>query len=194
METIKIIELCFKIIIGVVGWMLFSYQFLNAIPKITGQVLFFMRATYKANFGNNVNEITGYMLYPLLTNKGKRPILIINYELEIDVGNGYEKTRMVHGLDNSMNHSFENMIIPDFVNQLIYKKKSFIKYGQPLHGFLVFGKEDVSYAKKEVFKYKLICIDVFNKKHVIERSTKKLIPFDTFLNFSGSRFKNSFPK
>lgn len=186
METIKTIELILKAIIGIIGWASFFYLVYFNKSNITGDILFGMRGMMQFN-GSTNKPIILYLIYPILTNKGKNAISIYDYELEIDFGLGYQRIKKIHKWDNLGNIDLGDLQAPDFLSQLILNKDPLIKHGHLLHGFIGFAIEDVSYVSKSTLKYKLTCIDAFGSKHVIEKLSSKINNHHIFYNLTGCK-------
>ena len=166
METKEWIPWIIMAIIALSGWAVFLYNFVEANPRIDGSILFVMTGTL-----NSPQNITTFLIYPYLTNTRKGEVHIKDYQLEADFGNGFVKLLRVYSLDNAGNISFldregHEIIIPNFKDQLIYKKDSLAKFGIPIHGFILFGGNSSLY-NLEVVRYKLIVIDALGKEHKI---------------------------
>jgi len=153
-------------LIALSGWGTLLYQHIENSPKIEGSILFVLKGQL-----SEPEEMTVFLIYPYLTNMRKGEVHILDYELEVDFGNGFEKLNRFYGVDNVENWFFfdsqnREITIPNLKDQLIYKKDTLAKFGTPLHGFILFGGEP-SLLNKEVKEYRLTCIDAFGKKHVI---------------------------
>ena len=188
MTYLKTIETIATIVFGVMGWILFCYKVQLDIPKLKGKILFAWHGVSNFEDGRNPDG-TFYFLYPSITNSGAKPIHILDYELEIDYGKGFERIPRVYLLDNSKSWDFGNIYIDNFLEKLIYNKEGKITHGKILHGFIVFGKADVALNQLPTISYKLTCVDVFNKRHVIQEYSNDINHELAFFNLAGARWK-----
>ena len=168
--------------------MLLLYKLYTEKPKIEGRILTAWHGVQNESTGKNL-DWTYYFVYPAITNSGTRPIHILDYELEIDFGDGFKKIPRVYAVDQIKNWNFDFLKIDDFNEKLIYLKDGKLTHGKILHGFIVFGIGDGSFHQKKSKTYKLICIDVFNKKHEIIQKADSINDRLTFFQLSGARSK-----
>lgn len=177
------------ILVALSGWATFLNERLTSKPKIKGQILNVMTGTMvKPN--NSTKRWTVFMVYLYLLNTRKNQVHMLNYELEIDVGKGYEKVHRLYGLPNTQEWKFDNptMIIeiPDFIEKLIYTLNKPVEYGIALKGWIPFASEKPQDKyEKNVKKIKITCIDVFQKKHTIETQTKEFPDFAELQEIAG---------
>jgi len=172
--------LIISILVALSGWGTFIYNITTSTPKISGQI-FTVIIGQMDNPENPSEKLTSFMAYLYLTNERKNSVHILDYELEVDSGNGFEKLLRVYGVQNVKNWDFSggthSIEIPDFNQKLIYAENKPVEYGSPLHGFVVFAskKPQKSFIESgHIYKYKVTVIDAFQKKHEIISSTDKL--------------------
>ncbi|HEY96934.1 MAG TPA: hypothetical protein G4O16_01985 [Dehalococcoidia bacterium] len=172
MEKFNIAILLLSILVALSGWATLGYQVLTSKPKLIGRV-----------FNVIIGEIaepeifnghhTSFLTYLYIINERKNSVHILDYELEIDVGNGFERLYRAYGVQNIQNWGFLSdkyqISIPDFTNKLIYAENRPVEYGTPLHGFVVFTSEHPKsdyVSNMENNKYRLTIIDAFQNKYV----------------------------
>lgn len=182
------IDVIASITFGVVGWLLFSYKVYSERPKIEGRILAAWHGL-QSSFDNKNFNFTTYFVYPTISNSGTRPIHILDYQLEIDFGEGFEKIPRLYAVDQINNWKFDFLMIDGFEKKMIYLKDGKLSHGKLLHGFIVFGINDSTFHQRKSIVYKLICIDVFNTKHEIVQLADSINDRLTFLQLSGARNK-----
>jgi hypothetical protein len=165
--------------VSVSGWTTFGYQIITSKPKINGQI-FNVIIGQIDNLDNSGEKLTSFLVYLYLTNERKNSVHILDYELEVDTGSGFEKLLRVYGVQNTPNWSFSsetNQIeIPDFNKKLIYAENKPVEYGAPLCGFVVFASKNPQNSYIDSLgtnKYRVTIIDAFQEKHVIIASADK---------------------
>ena len=166
-------------------------------PKLKGNILQVIIGHLVGNF-----DKTSYAMYVYLTNQHQNTISIFDYEMYVDFGEGYIKLDRVFGT-GIIPEVFEassplgNARIENFRDKQLSKKDQQIGFGNFIDGFLMFVG-DPSFLKKQVNRYKLVCIDVFQRKHIIEVAPKEFpqglvwadragVKFDRPIDLSKSR-------
>jgi hypothetical protein len=174
--TVLVIPLI-SLIFGFSGWIAFLYDYYSSRPKIRGKILNVMRGQFD-NPQKPSEKLTVFILFLYLTNLRKSAIHLSNFDLEVDVGKGFEKTQPIRGFGNTNVHfawsTGGEVQIPDFNKGLIYKQKKPIEFGVPFYGYLAFGA-DSKFYKAEINCYKIICTDIFDHKHVTKAKPEKFV-------------------
>lgn len=165
-----IIVIVITSILAFSGWASLFYNWYTSAPKINGQVLGLL---ISPQLQDPAFTKTGIVVYLYLVNERKYPTHILDYELEFDLGQGYEKAMRLYSITHMVVPSIridqDNLTIPNFTEKIIYLKNQPVEYGVPLHGFAVFVT-DRPYADVQNDKIKRIrvtCIDAFKNRHVI---------------------------
>jgi hypothetical protein len=178
-KNIAIIISIVALLVSVSGWATFIYSIVTSTPKISGQI-FNIIIGQMQNPNNSNQQLTSFIVYLYITNERNKSVHILDYEMEVDSGTGFEKVLRVYGVQNVQNWHFEsneNLIeIPDFNSKLIYAQNKALDYGSPLHGFVVFAstKPQQSFISNgSSNKYRITIIDAFQKKHYIVSSADK---------------------
>ena len=184
----QIIGIIIAAIIGLSGWITFYYNYISNQPKITGRLFTVIVGQWKDK------NLTSFLCYAYLVNERKAAVHLLDYELEVDFGEGYKKLKKAYGLDNPKNFTFldknrSEIIIPDFQKQLINKKDNLAQYGIPIHGFILFVG-DSSYYSKTVKVYRLTCIDAFGNRHTITTNPGDFGNLYLLQDMTGMRFPN----
>ena len=171
--------LTISILVAFSGWAKFLYDILTNKPKISGQIVNVIIGDM-ANVDNPSGALTACIVYIYLTNKRRNSVHILDYELEIDLGSGFEKLMRMYGVQNVKDWHFTSethkIEIPDFNRKLIYAENKPVEYGSPLHGFVLFAskKPQSSYISNlSTNKYKVPIIDAFQNKHKIITSANE---------------------
>ena len=172
----------FPYLVGLSGWASFAYNYLTSKPRIQGRILSHMSGE-REHPSKAGEKITAFFIYLYLVNHRRNAIHIVDYELELDRGKGYEKMMRFYGLEKMKNWLFtgDGVInhVPDFPSQVITAEAKPIALGNPLRGFVVFASEDAhSTFMENVRKYRVTCIDAFGGKYRIETSPEKLPPIN----------------
>jgi hypothetical protein len=156
------------VLIGFSGWVTFLYTYLSGRPKIKGKILQVMRGNFP-NPGNPSETLASLTLFLYLTNARKSAVHLVDYELYIDAGEGFQQMKIVRSSPDAIFHfaySGRELEIPDFNKRLLFRQIRPIAFGVPFIGFLLFGG-DVRYYTAKIRKFKLVCTDVFGHKHKI---------------------------
>ena len=170
--SLKTLALVIAIVGALSGWGAIAHSWLTSSPKIEGRVLNLLTFEWRAPPQFNKPK-TGIMPYLYLINTRKNPVHILDYELEFDIGNGYEKALRVYGTRNLPQPTFGSgeftISIPNFKDKLIYSKNTPIDYGTPVHGFAFFATDRSNdEIKAKIKSLKITCIDAFNIRHSFE--------------------------
>jgi hypothetical protein len=150
-------------------------------PRVRGKIINVIRAEWR-NEKLGIHQ-TAFWVYVYLTNYHKNAISLLDYECEIDFGQGYAKLERVYGdVSKAMP---ETLTVKGFTGQefqlsslgqhLLYKSTEPVRFGRFKHGFVMFAG-DLSFHDKKEKKVRFACIDVFNRKHVLEAR------FDEYFN------------
>jgi hypothetical protein len=110
--------------------------------------------------------------YVSITNQHDNSIYILDYKLEIDFGQGFERLKRAYGeVTVGMPDPFvfttaagERVEIPKFGEKLIYKKNKPVRYGEYIHGFVMFAAEPARKDQKWK-RMRITAIDVFDQEH-----------------------------
>jgi hypothetical protein len=179
-------------ILALSGWSTLLYNWFTSRPKIKGQILNIMTAEWhNPQFGP---PKTGIFACLYLINTRKNPVHILDYELEFDIGNGYQRALRVYGTQNIDQPSFHSDIseitIPNFREKLIYSKNTPVEYGVPLHGFALFAT-DLPHATLmgKIRKIRVTCVDAFNNRHEIEATPKQFSNIYLLQDIAGINIK-----
>jgi len=186
MSKEQIIGIIVAAIIGISGWVTFLYNYISNQPKIIGRLFTVVPGAWQEK------NMTTYLCYLYLTNQRKAAVHLLDYDLEVDFGEGFNKLNRVYGLGNRKDINFFDMsgkqiVIPDFHKQLIYNKDSLVQFGIPIHGFIMFAG-DASYYGKKAKRYRLTCIDAFGKKHIVVTKPEDFGNLYLLQDLTGIRF------
>lgn len=170
-KFIEILVPMIAILVALSGWATLYYLWYTSTPRVTGRIMGAMMGDMP-NPKPPPQTLTAFNLYVYLTNSRKSTVHLLDYELEVDVGNGYEKIDRVYGAHSVPNWTFESpthtIRIPDYPQKLIYAQSEPVRYGVPLHGFVLFAsrKPQAEYATR-LKTFRLTCIDAFQNRHEI---------------------------
>ena len=164
-------------ILALSGWAKVLFDHISAIPKIRGRVFAVLQGMM-INAKDSSPKHSTYMTHLYLYNMRKNSIDILDYEMEIFIDNiwikldrcytFYKNERMNFEVGNGEAIKFDNL-----KDRLIYKKGLPVEYGVPLSGWILF-LGPVNTYKKPIKKYRITCIDAYNKKHVFITQIKDL--------------------
>jgi len=160
---------------------------------------YFGRPKVRAYFINmsigtmNIGDIqrTLFAPYVYITNHRHNSVTILNYEMEIDFGDGFVKLGRLYGLQMNWPEPFEGQTetdiirIPKFKDKLIYANPATVSFGEIIKGFLAFVDEP-STRDLKVRRIKLTCIDALQKRHVTISSPEKYPPIYLFYDLVGA--------
>ena len=174
MTTYSEIIAVISILVALSGWGKIIYDWFTSKPKIKGQI-FNVIIGDMPDPNDPTRTLTTFNLYLYLTNTRKNTVHILDYELEVDTGDGYEKVERVYGAHKVQNWSFHsetyNIKIPDYPKKLITAQAKPVEYGIPLHGFVLFASRKPSKLfKQHIKRFRVTCIDAFGNRHKIVSS------------------------
>jgi hypothetical protein len=167
-------------------------------PKIWGNIYTVIRNQFVLNLVGKKIDRAGFVTYLYLTNLHQNSIHIIDFEGEVDFGEGYIKLQRAYGdIDfyftqgltatmlggpNPTNFTFDMALLK---GRLIYKKDKPVGFGDFLDGFVVF-LGDPSLVQKKIVRMRVTCIDSLGKRHTFEKESKKFLDFSLMMErFSG---------
>jgi hypothetical protein len=153
----------------------FAVQYYLSCPKIRGGIFGVLISEW-TDVGAGIHK-TSFWPCVYLTNQHRNTIWALDYEFEADFGEGYVKLQREYfdvskSLPSTMTFYGEDdkaIQIPNLGRHLLTKIAKPIRYGDFLHGFVMFSG-DIKFheQRKPVKKAKFTCIDVFRKRHTIE--------------------------
>ena len=193
---LKIMVIILTLLFALSGWAALYYNWWTSKPKIEGQI-FNVIIGQLPNPEKQNEMLTSFAVYLYLTNLRKNSVHILDYELEIDSGNGYEKAERIYGMHKGKEWKFlsETHIydIGNFAEKLIYVNKKPVEYGAPLYGFIVFASknpQDYFIKRMKNLKYKITCIDMFKNTHEIESESEKFLNTNLFYEWANIEIKS----
>jgi hypothetical protein len=155
-------------------------------PKIRGKIF----NVISAEWSNPLLGIhkASFWVYVYLTNYHRNSISLVDYEFEIDFGNGYVKLERVYGDISTALPSIvtvkddkgKDIQLKNLGSHLLYKNSRPVQYGQFIHGFVMFAG-DLSLHHQKPLRVKFTCIDVFSNRHVICARKEEFINFNLLL-------------
>jgi len=172
------------------GWFKVYYDHLSNKPKITGRLLVSLIG---------IGEFEGkkystFIVYPYLVNARKNVVHVLDYELHAKIPSGWRKLISAYGAHRLKDISFgtasDEIKIPKFNEDLIYRRKEAVQQGIPLHGWLLF-LGDVSLHSTKISSYRLVCIDANLKRHVIVTKVKHLTNLNLVAQVADIEFPRS---
>ena len=175
--------LIISIVVALSGWATFLWDRYTDKPKITGRIC-------TASIGELIRDNEKYTLFIqflYLTNSRSNGVHILDYKLGVDLGHGFENTKMLYGAETinqeiTVQSTKYVLKIPKVKEVLLTQKKTALEYGKPLYGILLF----VSDKTRECFdnKVKRYCItveDILGYRHKIINEVAKIESTNIFL-------------
>jgi hypothetical protein len=151
------------------GWAKVIFDHISARPKIRGRVFCVMngRTTHPQY---PLVQLSSYMTYLYLYNMRHNSVHILDYEMELFIDRKWIPLSRYYGFHNLTNTEFsteagESIKFTDLKDRIINKKGLPAQYGIPVTGWLMFGGPIELFGKNTI-KYRITCIDAYNKKHV----------------------------
>lgn len=152
-------------------------------PKIRGNILNFISGNItQLQDARKALNVTFVFPYVLLTNQHQNAISVLDFTLEVDLGKGWHKMDKLIAdepfykelLPSKFMYDTGDRIVrfPNLDKALLERKLRPIKYGDYLHGFLMFASKTM-FLGTEVKRIRLTCIDVFENRHVIMHPIRK---------------------
>ena len=167
-----------------------AIAFLGGVPGLINLIAFFRdRPKLSANINNitsgniekkdNPDEYQHVLLAISMSNEGKKPITPVRFNLMYRHNNKWIPFSWIL-IPNSLAlpSDLQDISIENPASKDLQRFSDPITQGMPLFGFLMFVTKDVSLKelRENDFHFKLICLDIFGKKHkVIGKMAKKII-------------------
>lgn len=147
-------------------------------PKVRGSILNFISAEVRTQFQDVRKElnITLVCPYVLLTNQHQNAISLLDFIMEVNLGKGWLKMEKLIADEKFYKETLPQAFVydageriirfPNLDKALLERKLRPIKYGDYLHGFLLFGCKTI-FLGTDIKRARLTCVDVFQNRHVI---------------------------
>ena len=161
---------------GLSGWIALIFDRLSEKPKIRGRIVQVMRGQFK-NPENPLETLTSFTIFLYLTNTRKSSAQLIDYALLIPSGRfRFQRMKILLGTLDNLHFGYQGreLNIPDLNQRLLNHQTKPVELGASLTGFLIF-LGDASYYKADIQKYRLICTDVFGRKHKIVNKAQTVL-------------------
>jgi len=148
-------------------------------PKITGWVNDIMEATlHLVSLDPKIKPVVKHLFLPfiLMTNRADNKINIIDFELDVDYGEGFVKmdkffgsaaTNLPKPIVSALNTG-GTLSIPDPNKFVLVRGQTAVGFGQLVYGFVPFVG-DVALQSKKWQRIKVTCIDIFEERHELLR-------------------------
>lgn len=164
--------------------------FLGGIPGLINLITFFRSRPKLSAKVNNIisgeiekagdpDEYMHVLLAISMSNKGKKPITPVRFHLMYRYKNKWTPFSWILIPDDlRLPSDLQNISIKNAASKDLQRFSDTITQGMPLFGLLMFVTKDVSLQelRENDFHFKLICIDIFGKKHkVIGKMSKRTI-------------------
>jgi len=166
------------IIVSSSGWLVFFYTNNINQPSINAKVFQVMQGKM-IDPENSTKTISVFTFYICLTNIGHYPMEVLNYDIQVNQGNGFKKLDRLYNIQN-INPIFTsdlyNIDLTNLPDKLIYLNHNSISYGEARHGFILFGSREETMNISKIIEYKITITDVYKNTY-----TTITIP-DEFIN------------
>jgi hypothetical protein len=154
-----------SLIVAFSGWAVFLYERFTESPRIKGKIINVISGRWLIHG----KELTSFLVYLYITNQHRNSVHILDYELEADFGKGFQNLERVYMIDNSKKWTFldpkgEEIVIPNFKENLIYKTYKSVQFGEICKGFILFAGNKQLYGINAK-KFRVTCLDVFGRRH-----------------------------
>jgi len=170
----------------------FIVQFYLGRPKVKGGVFGIVQGEWKSHGHTMDVRKSFFWPYVYLTNQHRNAVWPLDYEFEVDFGEGYVKLERQYGdisgvfpetisatISAKGDSSSKPLKMQNLSKQLLYVKSKPIQYGDFLHGFVMFtGDPDLQ--TRTIVRVKFTCIDAFRKRHTFEANQEKLLSLALF--------------
>lgn len=176
MDLSETLAITISVASAVIALSAFLYTWLSNKPRVRGRlnyVLFSPLETEEEKQG-----ITALVIHITLTNLGRHPVFIEDYQLEIDRGRGYQGIKRLTRIKGFPRFLIgqDSIRVNNWREWLIYFPSKPVEYGSPLSGMVVFFiKEPLSGLEDSINKYRLTAVDAFGKRHVFESIPKAFV-------------------
>lgn len=195
MDTSDVISLIIAGLSASIAFSALYFQWSLRRPRIKGRVnsVKFIKVSIEGD--PDKTETVGILVHVSLTNRGRDPVYIMDYDIECDTGQGYQRAEKfpaikeltlppVYGFKvEAKNKDWREL-------QVFYPWKP-VEYGVPLTGFLVGDftpdqsesdiQVDIDELEESIRAVRVTLQDVFGKRKSFESSKDEFVEEDTFL-------------
>jgi nucleoside phosphorylase len=160
-----------------------------AKPRI--KIVIFNMSTGILSF-NQKPEYALFTIYVYITNQHHNAVHILDYELNIDFGEGFTRLKRIYQIHQGWPDPYRTetdtdfVEIPDFTKKLIYANPRPVSYGDILKGFVAFGGDTTLHGRK-ARRIRFTCIDAFQKRHTVVTTPEKYLEPLLFYEFVGAK-------
>jgi len=178
MSLSEILAVSISVASVIIALSAFLYTWLSNKPRVRGRLNYVLFATLETGDESQATSITALLVHMTLTNLGRHPVFIDDYQLEIDRDRGYETIKRLTRIRGFPEFSIgqDSVRLHNWREWLIYFPLKAVEYGSPLSGMAVFYvQEPLVKLKASITKYRLTAVDVFGKRHKFETTPERFV-------------------
>ena len=178
MNLSEILVVSISVTSVVIALLAFLYTYLSNKPRVRGRLNYVLVAPLATGDDPQATQTTALTCHITLTNLGRHPVFIEDYQLEVDRGGGYESIRRLTRIRGIPNFSIgqDSIRLDDWREWLIYFPLKPVEYGSPLSGMAIFYvQEPHALLEGSIIKYRLTVVDVFGKRHRFETTPDEFV-------------------
>jgi hypothetical protein len=170
----------------------FIVQFYLNRPKVKGGVFGIVQGEWKSHDSGMETRKSFFWPYVYLTNQHRNAVWPLDYEFEVNFGEGYVKLERLYGdisgvfpetitatISAKGDSGSKPLKMQNLSKQLLYVKSKPIQFGDFLHGFVMFTG-DRELQTRTIVRVKFTCIDAFQNRHTFEADQEKLLSLALF--------------
>lgn len=174
----------------------FLVQFYFDKPKIVSRIM----GVVTAEMHNPIlsKDWAAFFVYVYLSNQHQNAIYILDYEAEVDLGQGYEKISRAYGdieklmpagtmatIGNKGKGTANTLEMSRIMSHLISKNNRPVKYGDYVNGAVLFVGDYRLHGNNRIRAIKFSCIDVLGKRHTIEVKESEFVRSEVLFELLG---------
>ena len=178
MNLSEILAITISVVSAVIALSAFIYTWLSNKPRVRGRLNYVLFSPLETEEDSQATETTALVVHITLTNLGRHPVFIEDYQLEIDRGRGYQGIKRLTRIKGFPRFSIgqDSIRVNNWREWLIYFPLKPVEYGSPLSGMVVFFiKEPHAGLEESINKYRLTAVDAFGKRHTFETTSNAFV-------------------
>ena len=156
----------------------FLYTWVSNKPRIRGRLNYVLIAPLATGEDPEATQTAALVAHITLTNLGRHPVFIEDYQMEIDRSRGYESIKRLTRIQGFPKFKLgqDSISVKDWREWLIYFPLRAVEYGSPLSGMAIFFiQEPWTILEENIKKYRLTAVDVFEKRHKFEATPEEFV-------------------
>lgn len=178
MNLLDILAVSISVVSVAIALSALVYTWLSNKPRVRGRLNYILPSPLAIAGDSEGSRTTALMAHVTLTNLGRHPVFIQDYQLEIDRGGGYKSIKRLTRITGfpQLKVGQDSIKLKEWREWLIYYPQKPVEYGSPLSGMLVFFiQEPLANLEGKITRYRVTAEDVFGRRYTFEATPEEFI-------------------